>query len=130
VAAARFELYVLSRRRGGAPPAAGPGVTWRLLSSNNRDLGRAPGTFPDVESCVRMLRNLQGALAGAVAVISRDGRARWTWRLRLNVGDDAVDVAVSSRAYQRRVQSEYACAAFRSLAPGAEVIATPRVVEF
>jgi hypothetical protein len=137
VAAARFEIYIRTLRKGTAAPAdpaappdrsrpaADAAVTWRLLSSNNRDLGRAARLYPDVETCLRTVRHLQGVVADAVAVTSRDGRAQWTWRLQV----DAVDVAVSSRAYQRRVQSEYACAAFRGLAPRAEVIETPRFVQ-
>jgi hypothetical protein len=118
VAAARFELYARARRAADRAGSSPPLITWRLLSGNNRDLGRAATSFPDVASARAAVRELQRALAtAAVSVASPDGRARWTWRISLADGD----VAVSSRQYQRRVQAEAACASFVSLAADAPV---------
>jgi hypothetical protein len=124
VASARFELYLF--RRGldalaSTPPAE---VTWRLLSGNNRDLGRATSGFPDVMSCLATVRRLQLLIDRAVATPVRAGRVAWTWRARL----DGVEVAVSSRTYQRRVQAESACAVFLALAHTATVTDAPRLV--
>jgi hypothetical protein len=125
VAAARFELYALAgpgsrpRRPSDAP------VTWRLLSGNNRDLGRAAGSFPDVDACVAAVHRLRAALStSTVSVTSPDGRSRWTWRVAV----DAVEVAVSSRMYQRRVQAEAAYAVFLTLAADAPVTEAVRLV--
>jgi hypothetical protein len=128
VTAARFEMYAVVRRTAARsrpdPPTA---VTWRLLSGNNRDLGRAASAFPDTRSCLTAVRELRRMLPGAVvAVGSPDGRGRWTWRIRL----DSVEVAVSSRGYQRRVQAEAACRVFLSLVADAQVTDTLRLVSF
>jgi hypothetical protein len=127
VAAARFELYVPARPAGaarGRERSAAP-VTWRLLAGNNRDLGRAAGTFPDVASCHAALLRLRTALVEpAVSVTSPDGRTRWRWR----IGAGPESAAVASRVYQRRVQAEAACAAFVSLAAHAPVAEVVRLV--
>jgi hypothetical protein len=125
MASARFELYLLPRRGVDAadlpPPAE---VTWRLLSSNNRDLGRAGAAFPDAVSCLLTVRRLQRLVDRAVALQLRAGRVAWTWRVRL----DGVEVAVSSRTYQRRVQAESACAVFLGLVPAATITDAPRLI--
>src|SRR5262249_7974039 len=100
------------------------GVTWRLLSTNNRDLGRATGIFPNGESCLAAIRDLQRHLPSAAAAIARSGRVSWTWRIVIG----GVDVAVSSRGYQRRVHCEYACSVFLGLVPDAAVTDAPHVV--
>jgi hypothetical protein len=126
VAAARFELYALAR--SGIPHArrqADAPVTWRLLSGNNRDLGRAAQSFPDATACLAAIERLRVALAEpVVTVTSPDGRSRWTWRIAV----DSVDGAVSSRVYQRRVQAESACAVFLGLAADAPVTGVVRLV--
>lgn len=112
VASARFELC-----------QAPAGVTWRLLSSNNRDLGRSAQAFAEVRTCQATVRRLQ-ELVGEVTVVQvRAGRVDWSWRVRL----DGVDVAVSSRTYQRRIQAESACAVFLGLVPAASVAPVPRL---
>jgi hypothetical protein len=126
VAAARFELYALARpgipRARRQPDAP---VTWRLLSGNNRDLGRAAASFPDAAACLAGIQRLRVALATpVVSVSSPDGRSRWTWRIAV----DPADGAVSSRVYQRRVQAEAACAVFLNLAVDAPVAGVVRLV--
>jgi hypothetical protein len=117
VASARFELYQV--------PANGEtaGVGWRLLSSNNRDLGRSVLTFPDMRSCQLVVRRLQLMIDKVAVVQLRAGRVDWSWRVRL----DGVDVAVSSRTYQRRIQAESASAVFLGLAPDAAIAPAPRL---
>jgi hypothetical protein len=117
MALARFEIYPLRR------PTAVPGtVSWRLLATNNRDLGRAAAPFPDVPACLASIGTLRRAFRAAVPVATRDGRAVWTWRVQL----DGLDLAVSSRGYQRRVQAEHACAIFLDLVPAAAVTESTR----
>jgi hypothetical protein len=120
VASARFELYQVP----ATEIANTAGVTWRLLSSNNRDLGRSALSFPDMRSCQLMVRRLQLMIDKVVVVQLRAGRVDWSWRVRL----DGADVAVSSRTYQRRIQAESACTVFLGLVPGAAVAASaPRL---
>lgn len=125
MAAARFELYTPMRATvPRARATAGAPVTWRLLSGNNRDLGHAPSLFADAAACLAELDRLRLALLRVtIAVSSPDGRARWIWRVSV----DAVDAAVASRVYQRRVQAEAACAVFLELAGGASVAGVVRV---
>jgi hypothetical protein len=99
------------------------GVTWRLLSTNNRDLGRAARMFPDVESCQAALRYLRSRLPSAVPVIAPSDRTRWAWRIVL-AGED---IAVSSRSYYRRVHCGYACTVFLGLVPDVGVTDAPHV---
>ncbi len=114
---ARFQFYEAKSRGVASGTAAGAGVTWRLLSGNNRDLGRAAAVYPDVLSCLGAVQQMRQLLAVAVAVVSRGAGSAWTWRMQA----DCHELAVSSRSYQRRVQTEYAFAVFVSLVPDAEV---------
>jgi hypothetical protein len=124
MASARFELYLVARPESGPDQDGGhTAVTWRLLSSNNRDLGRAVTTFADVQSCHLMVRRLQRLIDEATTVQVRAGRVDWSWRVRL----DGQDVAVSSRTYQRRIQAESACTVFLGLVPDATVTEAPRL---
>jgi hypothetical protein len=89
-----------------------------MLAANNRDVARSASAFGDVSTCVAAIAHLQrDVLAGAV-IATRAGRADWSWRLRI----DGVDVAVSSRTYQRRLQCEAACALFVELVPHATLV--------
>jgi hypothetical protein len=124
VAAARFEIYVVSRRSAAGIEPVAEGATWRLLSNNNRDLGRAATIFSDVDLCAAAVERLRRFGDQAVATSMRDGRADWTWRVQV----DQIAVAVSSRRYHRRVQAEYASAVFLGLVPGAEVMNAVRFV--
>jgi hypothetical protein len=89
-----------------------------MLAANNRDVARSADAFPDVATCVAAIERLQREVCAAVIVASRVGRADWSWRLRL----EAVDIAVSSRTYQRRLQCEAACALFVELVPDATLV--------
>jgi uncharacterized protein YegP (UPF0339 family) len=91
---------------------------WRMLAANNREVARSASTFADIASCVQAVHDLQCGVSDAVAVASRGGRADWSWRLRL----DDVEVAASSRTYQRRLQCEAACTLFVELVPDAELV--------
>ena len=125
---ARFEMYaVVPRTAARARTDQLASVTWRLLSGNNRDLGRAATGFADPAACLAAVQRLREMLHSAVVTVgSPDGRGRWTWRVRL---DDA-EVAISSRAYQRRVQAEAACRVFLGLAVGARVTEDLRLVSW
>jgi hypothetical protein len=114
MATARFRLL---HPRPVPGSVGGGSVSWRLLATNNRDLSRAPGDYPDAEACWAAVRELQEGVGKAEAVTVRGGPSSWGWRLMI---DDRV-VAVASRLYQRRIQAEQAAAVVLDLIPGAEL---------
>jgi hypothetical protein len=124
VSAARFEIYLVRHQTADSFESAG-GATWRLLSNNNRDLGRAVSIFEDVDGCLVAVEHLRRNAGRATPVSLRAGRADWTWRVQV----DQVPVAVSSRRYQRRVQAEYACGVFLGLVEEANVMNAVRLVQ-
>jgi hypothetical protein len=105
MAGVRFEIC---RARGA--DTGHPAYLWRLLSSNNIEVGRSGAAFDDVESCrCRIRRVAQGV--GWQAVLN-GGHGRWTWRLR----SGHTELAVSSRGYPRRAEAEQAVRRFIHLA--------------
>jgi uncharacterized protein YegP (UPF0339 family) len=125
VATARITIYIApSRGRPGRPLdhadriEDGARFGWRMLAANNREVARSAGTFDAVDVCMDAVTDLRRDVCTGTVVASRSGRADWAWRLR--IAD--VDVAASSRTYQRRLQCEAACSLFIELVPEAEVI--------
>lgn len=109
MAAARFRI--LRHRLDGS-------LSWRLLATNNRDLGRAPTAYPDAEACQAAVLWLQRNILDLRIVIVRAGASSWSWRI---LAGEAV-VAVSSRDYQRRIQAEQAATIALDLIPAAELV--------
>jgi len=93
-------------------------VGWRLLATNNRDLGRSSVTFPDQSACRDAVLLLQKHASALRVVTVRSGPSSWTWRL---FDGDRI-VAVASRDYQRRIQADQAAAVALDLIPGAEFV--------
>lgn len=114
LAAARFRII---QHRPADDPAGADTVSWRLLATNNRDLGRAPSGYPDPGACRAAVRELQEGVGRAEPVTVRSGPSSWGWRLMI---DDQV-VAVASRVYQRRIQAEQAASVVLGLIPAAEL---------
>jgi uncharacterized protein YegP (UPF0339 family) len=115
VAAARFRI--LQHRSAAGDTAEAGTLSWRLLATNNRDLGRAPEGYPDVEACRVAIRDLQATVGKAEPITVRSGPSSWGWRLM--IGDRVVVVA--SRLYQRRIQAEQAAGVVLDLIPTAEL---------
>ena len=109
MAAARFRI--LRHRWDGS-------LTWRLLATNNRDLGRAPTAYADAESCRTAVLWLQGNVGDLRIAIVRAGPSSWSWRI---LAGETV-VAVSSRDYQRRIQADQAATTALDLIPAAELV--------
>ena len=115
MAAARFQFRVAR----SADEGTGTHVTWRLLATNNRDLGRSSTVFPDLVTCEAAVLRLRRENAALQAVTTRTGPTSWSWRI---IQGDTV-VAVSSRAYQRRIQADYAGGVVLALIPEADIAA-------
>ena len=93
-------------------------IGWRLLATNNRDLGRSPVAYPDLTACRDAVLLLQKHAPVLRVVTVRSGPSSWNWRL---FDGDRV-VAVASRDYQRRIQADQAAAVALDLIPGAELV--------
>lgn len=107
MASGRFEVY---QARAGH-------VAWRLLSNNNRDLGRAAGTFGTEPECLAAIAYLRRHVAEATGTVYRADPGNWSWRLR----HEDVDLATSARLYQRHLQATAVCALFVEMVPDAEL---------
>ena len=95
-------------------------VEWRLISANNRELGRCPTPFGSLADCVAAALALQAMIDGLTEAVFPVGRSGWRWRLLL---DDNV-VATASRSFPRRVECTSTLAQFRRLAGDAPVVPT------
>lgn len=93
-------------------------MSWRLLATNNRDLGRAPTAYPDAATCRAAVLWMQRHAGRLRVTIVRAGPSAWSWRI---VAGETV-VALSSRAYQRRIQAEHAAGIALVLIPAAELV--------
>jgi hypothetical protein len=106
---ARF-LIVTRPTRGGTG-RSDTRTAWRLLSANNRELGRGPVDFRDEETCREAVLRLTVNIEEAVTVMCREQpTAMWGWRLTLG----SEPVALSGRSYRRERECLYNLAQFRS----------------
>ena len=97
-------------------------VMWRLLSGNNRELGRGASAFADLESAVSAVVVLRSCLGDVTTRIIREDRpGEWAWILLL--GEHPV--ARSARTYQRLRECEYSLTGFLEALPDALLIADP-----
>jgi hypothetical protein len=86
-------------------------TAWRLLSANNRELGRGLTSFRDEESCRQAVLRLRENVERAVAVTCREQpTSMWRWRLEL----DDQPVALSARSYRRQRECLYNLGQFRA----------------
>jgi hypothetical protein len=111
---AHFQLYAESFT---AP------VRWRLLSGNNRDIGRCAAEFADRESCLLGIKRLLHSLGETQSVVRRAAGNQWIWSLSLR-GEPAV---VSGHSYDRQIRAEHARQQFLQHAPIATVTETVMV---
>lgn len=92
--------------------ADGRSVSWRLLSGNNRNLGRAGRSYESIEDCADAISELVDRLDALQALVRPAGEHRWAWMLR-----DATEVvAMSGHRYDRQVRCEAARLQFISYA--------------
>src|ERR1700722_11833502 len=90
---------------------------WRLLSANNRELGRSFLSHPNAESCLLAIKELLLVIDELVTQIRRREENLWQWLL---VADDG-PVAISGHAYDRQIRSQEAASRFRDHARSARV---------
>lgn len=92
--------------------ADGRSASWRLLSGNNRNLGRAGRSYETIEQCASAISAMVDRLDALQALVRPAGEHRWAWMLR-----DATEVvAMSGHRYDRQVRCEAARLQFLSYA--------------
>ena len=100
-------------------------VAWRLLGANNRELGRSPVWYPDLDSCreaVWALKREIGGVTSAITAVALPGGA-WSWRMAAN----GRPVAVAGRPYHRHRECAYNLSHFVAAVPTAQISDEPCV---
>lgn len=95
-------------------------VRWRLLSGNNREIGRGLLDYPDAESSCIAIKELQRDVALLDRRIKRVEPNRWLWE----VYQGHVPVAMAGRAFDRLIRCEQAVERFVGQLADASVTAT------
>jgi uncharacterized protein YegP (UPF0339 family) len=98
-------------------PAIGPAVKWRLLSGNNRDMGRGVATHRDVAACRQGILDVLLRLDELDPIFIPEGNNSWRWFLRYN-GEPIVS---SGHAYDRKVRCKEGQVQFLLHAPNAQI---------
>ncbi len=107
VAPAHFQLFAVT--------STSP-IKWRLLSGNNRELGRAVDAYPDVESCLVAVKQFVESLDDLTGLVRRRDGDGWAWWLASEGGT----VVTCGRSYDRQIRCEQALLNFRQLAASAD----------
>ncbi len=97
----------------GSVAPSGQWVAWRLLGSNNHELGRSAGVFGTVDEALADVDELvrcDGSGSAELTLGSGADTSDWRWRL----GVAGRDVAVSSRGYLRQRECRYSATMFRA----------------
>jgi hypothetical protein len=77
---------------------------WRLLSANNRELGRSYTTFPNHADCAEAVALLRSRIDDADAAIVAGLRTGlWHWEVSVN----ALPIAISPRSFTRQRECEH-----------------------
>lgn len=98
------------------PPADAEWFAWRLLLSNNRDVGRSAVIFATRGECLAHIHFARELAGMATLTYPRTGR-RWAWVL----GYARATLAVSSRVYELERECRYAASLFLGGVAGAAV---------
>jgi hypothetical protein len=81
---------------------ASPAICWRLLSPNNRQLGRSADVFDDLPTCFLAVEQFLLGLADAEPLVTRhNAPVRWIWR----VLEGNHVVAMSGRSFEAERQA-------------------------
>jgi hypothetical protein len=126
-------LFIFSnpdKDRDGRPrlPGSGPTssehehVAWRLLGANNRELGRSPVWYPDLDSCLEAVRTLKREIGEVTPAITAGPLpGGWSWRLAVS----GQPVAVAGRPYHRHRECAYNLSHFVAAVPTAQIADEP-----
>jgi hypothetical protein len=109
VSGAHFQIYAVSLR---SP------LRWRLLSGNNRDIGRGVDEFPTLDSCHEAIERLRRDVYALEVALKRAGH-EWTWQLL----DTDTPVVIAGHNYDRKIRCAHALQQFVDRAVGAPVSA-------
>jgi hypothetical protein len=77
-------------------------LRWRLLSGNNREIGRGVAEFADEEACRLAVKHLQNGIDGFESSVRRSASSEWTWELTTS-GEPAVR---SGHPFARQIRCE------------------------
>lgn len=88
--------------------APGGQLQWRLLSGNNREVGRSALDYPDEQTCRAAVLEVQHELHTLDGSVRRMPSNLWVWQLAKR---DTV-VATSGRDYDRMVRAQDSMDAF------------------
>jgi hypothetical protein len=99
-----------------ATPRTGMWCAWRLLSANNRELGRSYATFPNPSECAEAVALLRTRLGDAEAAIVA-GLRTGLWHWEVNIG--GTPIAISPRSFTRQRECDHNLGQFLS---GAAVV--------
>jgi hypothetical protein len=92
-------------------------IRWRLLSGNNRDIGRGVKDFADAETCRVGIKELQTNLHELRSRLVRAQDSAWSWQLL----DGDVAVVLASAHFDRQIRCEQALDGFRSMLEHASI---------
>jgi hypothetical protein len=81
----------------------GEWFTWRLLSGNNRELGRGASAYETELGCLAAITRLQTRSEVSTSSIGVRSSGQWWWQLEL----DGERIAVAGRVYQRQRECRY-----------------------
>ncbi len=124
MAGPRFQLVAGARLSGAAD---GDGVGWRLLGSNNRELGRSAVSYADAETALAALGRIRElAVSGQAHIAHHTGSGHWEWHLE----DEGELVANSGRGFRHERECRYNLEQFRFAAPAAPTSDTTAPMAF
>lgn len=119
MSAPRFQLVPGARLPG---PPGHSGVGWRLLGSNNRELGRSGQSYADAESAHAAIAALAGLPLASLASVGFDASSSlWTWWIDTPEGGHIV---TSGRGFRHEREARYNLQQFCEAAPAAPTSAT------
>jgi hypothetical protein len=92
-------------------------VRWRLLSGNNREIGRGAESFPDAETCRIAVKEMQCSVDELEATVRRGEGHAWVWQLSFR----GRVVAASAHGFDRLIRCNRGLDQFRDELRGAAV---------
>jgi hypothetical protein len=93
----------------------GSWFSWRLLSGNNREIGRGASAYGTELGCLSAITRIQVRAEYCVPLVGARPTGQWWWQLEL----DGERMAVAGRAYQRQRECRYNLGQFLLALPAA-----------